>query len=524
MNCLPVIEMEMRSASRKKSSFGLRLLFSIVGIATCLVVLAVPGVAPARKGRTMLVLLSFLSLTFCLAAGGFLTADCVSSEKREGTLGLLFLTPLKGLDIVLGKLVCHGLQMFYGMCAVLPVFFLPLLTGGVTWAEVSRIVLALGLALLLSASVGMVVSVLGTESRRTITASLASVVLIAAVPMVYLILQSLLARTGSRSGVPQFSPVFTVMLGFDSNYRRVGGPALFWGSAIALLGLSLILVVISGCLIGRVFRSMGSEGVSSRPRRISPYLAGVLERNPYEWALLRNAATVPSLGVLAYVFIPFFALMLVLSLATRYWAEGFSAAFFTALAIHVVTKLRFAVEATRQIQVDHQSGAMELLLVTTLPEQSILEGHQSAFRMISLRLLFLLIILNAVLELTVILFANALHINSESFLMFTSLFVGGMVLAGADLSALRWLALLKGLKASSHAKAALLTFGSTMLLPWVGFGLTIAWATSVQPKPSSFIAGFFTWITLCLIYDSIMVVHARRGLESGLRRLASEGF
>jgi ABC-type transport system involved in cytochrome c biogenesis permease component len=39
----------------------------------------------------------------------------VSSEKREGTLGLLFLTPLTGMDIVLGKMACHSLQLGYGV-------------------------------------------------------------------------------------------------------------------------------------------------------------------------------------------------------------------------------------------------------------------------------------------------------------------------------------------------------------------------------------------------------------------------
>ncbi|HQU46125.1 MAG TPA: hypothetical protein PK867_25150, partial [Pirellulales bacterium] len=42
-----------------------------------------------------------------------LTADCISSERREGTLGLLFLTDLRGHDVVLGKLVVAGLGAFY---------------------------------------------------------------------------------------------------------------------------------------------------------------------------------------------------------------------------------------------------------------------------------------------------------------------------------------------------------------------------------------------------------------------------
>ena len=42
---------------------------------------------------------------YCLLSGVWFTADCLSEEKREGTLGLLFLTDLKGYDVVFGKLV-----------------------------------------------------------------------------------------------------------------------------------------------------------------------------------------------------------------------------------------------------------------------------------------------------------------------------------------------------------------------------------------------------------------------------------
>ena len=36
-------------------------------------------------------------------AGLVLTADCISQERREGTLGLLFLTDLRGPDVALGN-------------------------------------------------------------------------------------------------------------------------------------------------------------------------------------------------------------------------------------------------------------------------------------------------------------------------------------------------------------------------------------------------------------------------------------
>ena len=64
-----------------------------------------------------------------------LTADCISRERREGTLGLLFLTPLKGTDVVVAKGLAHGLRAMTLGLAVLPVLTIPFLLGGVSWAE-----------------------------------------------------------------------------------------------------------------------------------------------------------------------------------------------------------------------------------------------------------------------------------------------------------------------------------------------------------------------------------------------------
>ena len=64
-----------------------------------------------------------------------LTADCISRERREGTLGLLFLTPLKGTDIVVAKGLVHGLRAMTLWLAVLPVLTVPFLMGGVSWSE-----------------------------------------------------------------------------------------------------------------------------------------------------------------------------------------------------------------------------------------------------------------------------------------------------------------------------------------------------------------------------------------------------
>ena len=55
--------------------------------------------------------LMMISFIYSLVAGRRFTADCLSEEKREGTLGLLFLTDLKGYDVVLGKVAATSLYL-----------------------------------------------------------------------------------------------------------------------------------------------------------------------------------------------------------------------------------------------------------------------------------------------------------------------------------------------------------------------------------------------------------------------------
>src|SRR5206468_835512 len=76
-------------------------------------------------GQQVFAALAYLALAYSLFAGAALTADCLSSEKREETLGFLFLTDLKGYDVVLGKLVATSLRSIYGLLATFPILSLP---------------------------------------------------------------------------------------------------------------------------------------------------------------------------------------------------------------------------------------------------------------------------------------------------------------------------------------------------------------------------------------------------------------
>src|SRR5689334_3524305 len=108
MTFIPVIARELRASSRQTFTYYLR----VFGAGALLAASALFGLNHGFDSNVGERLFGSLHLTMFWAIWllvPLLTADCISRERREGTLGLLFLTPLKGPDIVLAKSVAHGL-------------------------------------------------------------------------------------------------------------------------------------------------------------------------------------------------------------------------------------------------------------------------------------------------------------------------------------------------------------------------------------------------------------------------------
>ena len=134
MNFLPVISRELRAQARQSFTYWLRGL----GVLTLLVGglwfldegAFEPNVGGFLYGRMHL--LAYFALWLLVPLGA---ADCISRERREGTLGLLFLTPLRPPHIVIAKGFVHGLRATTLIVAIVPVLMIPFLLGGVVWQQ-----------------------------------------------------------------------------------------------------------------------------------------------------------------------------------------------------------------------------------------------------------------------------------------------------------------------------------------------------------------------------------------------------
>src|SRR5437899_1889814 len=174
MTFLPIVERELRVRARQKFTHRFRVGSALVAMLLVMYLLVTGSLSSPRSiGKMIFQTLAWLSFAYCLLEGVRTTADCLSEEKRAGTLGLLFLTDLKGYDVVFGKLIASSLNSFYALLAIFPPLAIPILIGGVTGAEFWRLVLMLVNTLFFSLCSGMFVSAVSRDERNALANTLA---------------------------------------------------------------------------------------------------------------------------------------------------------------------------------------------------------------------------------------------------------------------------------------------------------------------------------------------------------------
>src|SRR5436309_6288282 len=253
MTFLPIVDRELRVTARRRSIYRVRLAVALTAMLLAGIILVVNLGAPQHQlGRHIFEGLSVLSLIYCLFSGRISTADCLSEEKREGTLGLLFLTDLKGYDVVLGKLAATSVGAFYGLLAVLPVLAVPLLLGGITNAEFWRVALVLANTFLLSLAIGIFGSALSRDARRAMAANLALGLLLMAVLPAATAAVIYFAGQPVRPEAFMPCPVYSFYLCDEARYKAE--PHHFWWSVAVIHCLTWLLLALTGRIVPRTWQ------------------------------------------------------------------------------------------------------------------------------------------------------------------------------------------------------------------------------------------------------------------------------
>jgi ABC-type transport system involved in multi-copper enzyme maturation permease subunit len=474
MTLFPIVERELRVAARRPATqwtrFGAAL--ATVTIWLLLVLSSPPSVPLPQLSKHLFIATGLLAFGFCALAGLFLTADCLSVEKREGTLGLLFLTDLKSHDIVLGKLAATSVHSLYGLLAIFPVLALPLLLGGVTGAEFGRVLLVLLTTLFLSLTLGVVVSTLSREARHAIAGTFASMLLLAGIFPALWLMQEMIFRSnriGDALLLP--SPAYAFCLALDGWYGMPTGAARFLIALSLLAALGLGCLTLAALLLPRRWQDQDEPNpATDQPaRRTRPgvFLRGrLLDANPFYWLANRagKASLVVRLPIVVVVLL--WAGFYLGSFVARVSDQAFAGAVFTAYGLHVLLKSFLAMRAVRRLSEDVLSGALELLLVTPLPPRDILSGQRRALRQSFRAPTIWLSLLNGAL--IVLIHGSAvLGMGSSDQRIFTGIFLGGIVALFADSFALSWVGMEMGLRGKRQHRAVLATLGRLLLPNWL---------------------------------------------------------
>ncbi|MGD1083217.1 MAG: ABC transporter permease subunit [Verrucomicrobiota bacterium] len=163
---LPVVQRELREGARRPFNYWLRVGGATAGVLLLYAVHKSAQGDQTTEGIQLFTSLHLMLLVLICALVPAMSADCVAREKREGTLGLLFLTPLTAMGVAVGKGMVQAFRAFTLWLAVLPVLIIPFLMGGVTGGDVFSAVTIEFCVTLLCLAAGMLASSLA-KARST---------------------------------------------------------------------------------------------------------------------------------------------------------------------------------------------------------------------------------------------------------------------------------------------------------------------------------------------------------------------
>lgn len=535
MIALSLVERELRRRARQPMTMWLRL-----GTATAATLLTLSWtqtatwLGPAETGRTVFSVLTWLSFGVLLFEGVRQTADGLSGEQREGTLGLLFLTELGGLDIVLGKLAAASLHALGGLLAMFPVLGIGLAVGGITAGEFWRTQLALLTTLLVAGCGGLWVSARSHDPLRAVLAGVGLILSLVLLPLTY---DWLLGRPPFLS----LSPAVGVWLAGDRAYTLA--PARFWWTQIAMVVLSAGFLLAAGRRARKLGRDPRTDPPTRRRHRtlassssgwdyrVTPRLHArpsptVGDLQPARWLaasqrgvtpLVWLAILLPTLNLLGFQWLIRFSnspakIAGVLSLLSI----GFDAASVALLALL----------AARPLWEARRSGVLELLLCTPVTGQQVVWAHWS-FLWRKVRLPLTLSVGIPVILFVLLWIAEAGRSSVMPWAYLFGIRMPALAKQIAAAIAACWMGLWLGTLARSLSRAVGQTLLLVVGLPWL-VGTFTSWllvgVLGVGRSPFRDLL-WFAWslpILLTLAWLLALVMWTRRALTLHFREWVSE--
>jgi hypothetical protein len=516
MSFLPVVERELRVVVRRRATYFLRAGAATGAFLLCLIHLASwsPTSSFANPGAAAFAGVSRWGLLFCLAAGLWCTADCLARERREATIGFLFLARLHEYDVALGKLMGASLNTIYALISCLPAVALPLLLGGVTAGEFFRMSLVLINSLALSLTICLAVSARTRRHDAALIGSFAVLLsLLVAGPLA--ISFGLLPARASQF-LNLISPLTPYALAFEEAFQKSAG--IFWSAMTGMHALTWLALGFACRGLGRTWCEDPVWASTQKAPEIVPTSLTAppvaAQRcgegsNPVTWLRLRGDRGGRYLGILGLAGIAILLLVFFKGSTSKGDERGL---LLVLLALHTLLKINIALEGGRYLAEDRRSGALDLLLATPLTVKEILRGQFSALtRRFAGRIILTMLFS---MGLCVIAMGNPRGtVQGRASLQILT------ICLVADSFALMWMGMWLGYKSQNAVRAAVAALG------WVAFPPLFLVVFPALIHGFSGLRDFMTaWLVIsgtadlygfCAAYTGLLK-HLRSGGEAGL--------
>lgn len=392
MVCLPLIERELRVALRKQRPAEGRLKIAALAALGSVLFLYLGMVAGSRGvGRSLEQLLCLAGLSFVLRAP-MLTAGVLAEERRNQTLGLLFLSGLGAGEVFASKFLSSALVAFTNLLAIFPMLALPFLTGGVPFDIFLAATCALPTLMLFALAMSLLASVLTRDDGAAVVlASCLGVLLCALAPAIYLARSYFAPGATPHAWWLRLSPAYgpyLVWTAFRSGFKA-GERAEFWQNLALTLGWSALALGAAAFALKRMWREREVEAASagwrerwrewahggreSRQRLARTWL----EVNPFVWEAARDRQP----ATLGWLVIGGIVLLWLLCWAA--WPSRWPSVqnfFVTATLLNSVLAWLTRYAAAQALGQARRDGAYELLLTTPLNPSDIVWGTLEAVR------------------------------------------------------------------------------------------------------------------------------------------------
>jgi ABC-type transport system involved in multi-copper enzyme maturation permease subunit len=529
---LPIVVRELRLAARRPRTYYGRMMVAAVWVTVAAGVLfTISGTGISKNAGIVLFNIVSVALFGWSLLSAWAGCDSLSVEKREGTIGFLFLTDLKSHDIVLGKMVAAALPSFYAALAALPLLAICLLMGGVTAAQYAKTGLAILNVFFLGQAVGMFSSAL-CRLRGNVMG------------MPFLIGLLYLAAFGVASMAEEWKGWAWPAILFQCNNPARPFYLALEGSSVRMASSGYWLSLVVTYLHAWIFLGLAAW-VLPRRWRENPKKAGFCKRiwerwrygsmaartafrhrlvpvNPMLWLVCRGRFS-PAfvwgwMGALAAGM----AILTARETTQNGWDYSYGGCF-VSIIITLQLMLRMGVPARAALLEEHRrSGSLEIMLCCTpMSVDDILDGMWLVVRRYYDWPTLVLLVVQGLMFIAALItgLRYSLHWDLLFFICLSS------ILLVFDLRAMAWMAMWIAMSNPKPRSAGPSAFFSVCLFPWalvaIYFALASIWSEDW------FSSGLWVWFlypTFALTNDTIICRLAQKRLRENFRLWAVPSY